>query len=64
MEQHEMVTLIHDGVPAQGGLWADLGAGTGNFTWALAAVLGRAGTIYEIDPRRPRHRRTAGTDRS
>jgi hypothetical protein len=34
MEQHEMVALIRDGVPAQGGVWADLGAGTGNFTWA------------------------------
>jgi ubiquinone/menaquinone biosynthesis C-methylase UbiE len=49
MEQHEMVALIRDGVPAEGGVWADLGAGTGNFTWALAAVLGPAGTVYALD---------------
>ncbi len=49
MEYHEMVALIQDGVPLQDGLWADLGAGTGNFTWALAAVLGPAGTVYALD---------------
>lgn len=49
MEQHEMVALIRDGVPVQGGIWADLGAGTGNFTWALAAVLGSLGTVYALD---------------
>lgn len=44
-----MVALIRGGVPAQGGVWADLGAGTGNFTWALAALLGPAATIHALD---------------
>lgn len=49
VEHHEMVALIRDGVPAAGGVWADLGAGTGNFTWALAELLGPAATIYALD---------------
>ena len=44
-----MVRLIRGGVPAMGGTWADLGAGTGNFTWALAELLGPAATIYALD---------------
>lgn len=44
-----MVTLIRGGVPEPGGVWADLGAGTGNFTWALAELLGPAGAIYALD---------------
>src|SRR5262249_54282541 len=40
MEQSEMVALIRGGVPGPGGIWADLGAGTGNFSWALAELLG------------------------
>jgi ubiquinone/menaquinone biosynthesis C-methylase UbiE len=49
VEQREMVDLIRGGVPATGGTWADLGAGTGNFTWALAELLGPAATIYALD---------------
>jgi len=49
MEQSEMVALIRDGVPAPGGAWADLGAGTGNFSWALAELIGPQGTIYAVD---------------
>jgi ubiquinone/menaquinone biosynthesis C-methylase UbiE len=49
MEQSEMVALIRGGVPRLGGVWADLGAGTGNFSWALAELIGRQGTIYAID---------------
>ncbi len=49
MEHGEMVALIRDGAPEPGGVWADLGAGTGNFTWALAEVLGPAATIYALD---------------
>jgi ubiquinone/menaquinone biosynthesis C-methylase UbiE len=48
MDQAEMVALIRGGVPGPGA-WADLGAGTGNFTWALRALLGPAGTIYAVD---------------
>lgn len=44
-----MVALIRGGVAGAGGTWADLGAGTGNFTWALAELLGPAGTIYALD---------------
>src|SRR5215212_4141255 len=49
MHQSEMVTLIRGGVPGLGGVWADLGAGTGNFSWALAALIGPQATIYAID---------------
>jgi ubiquinone/menaquinone biosynthesis C-methylase UbiE len=44
-----MIALIRDGVPVPGGTWADLGAGTGNFTWALRELLGPQGTIYAVD---------------
>ena len=49
MQQSEMVALIRGGVPGPGGVWADLGAGTGNFSWALAELIGAQGTIYAID---------------
>jgi ubiquinone/menaquinone biosynthesis C-methylase UbiE len=49
MEQSEMVALIRGGVPGPGGTWADLGAGTGNFSWALAELVGPHGTIYAVD---------------
>ena len=49
MELSEMVALIRGGVPREGGIWADLGAGTGNFSWALAERIGPQGTIYAID---------------
>ena len=49
MEQSEMVALIRGGVPQEGGIWADLGAGTGNFSWALAELISPHGTIYAID---------------
>jgi ubiquinone/menaquinone biosynthesis C-methylase UbiE len=49
MEQDEMVALIRGGVEGPSGIWADLGAGTGNFTFALRALLGPRGTIYAVD---------------
>lgn len=49
MDRAEMIALIRDGVPEPGGVWADLGAGTGNFTWALRQLLGAHGTIYALD---------------
>jgi ubiquinone/menaquinone biosynthesis C-methylase UbiE len=49
MEQSEMVALIRGGVSDPGGVWADLGAGTGNFSWALAELIGPQGKIYAID---------------
>jgi ubiquinone/menaquinone biosynthesis C-methylase UbiE len=49
MKQSEMVALIRDGVPEPSGVWADLGAGTGNFSWALAELIGPQATIYAVD---------------
>lgn len=50
MDHSEIVTLLRDAVPAAGGgVWAELGAGTGNFTWALAELLGSAATIWAVD---------------
>lgn len=49
MEDLEAIALVRPAVTKPGGLWADLGAGSGVFTRALAALLGRAGTVYAID---------------
>ena len=49
MDHAEMVALIREGVPGAGGTWADLGAGSGNFTQALAELLGPRGLIYAVD---------------
>ena len=49
MDRAEMIELIRGGVPRAGGVWADLGAGTGNFTWALRELLGAQGVIYAVD---------------
>jgi SAM-dependent methyltransferase len=43
------VSLLRDGIPQPGGLWADFGSGDGAFTLALADLLGRDGTIYAVD---------------
>jgi SAM-dependent methyltransferase len=44
-----MVSLLQGGVLQQGGVWADLGAGSGNFTRALCELLGADGLIYAVD---------------
>jgi ubiquinone/menaquinone biosynthesis C-methylase UbiE len=49
MDHHEMLALIRPAVPDDGGTWADLGAGTGNFTRALGRLLGPHGTIYAVE---------------
>ena len=49
MEQREAIALIGAGIREKGGVWADLGAGAGVFTRALASLLGRAGTVYAVD---------------
>lgn len=49
MNHAEMVALIRDGGVGPGETWADLGAGTGNFTRALGALLGPGGTVYAVD---------------
>jgi ubiquinone/menaquinone biosynthesis C-methylase UbiE len=39
-------------VPEPGGVWADLGSGTGAFTLALAELIGPEGHIYSVDKSR------------
>ena len=41
--------LITPAIPARGGTWADLGAGTGTFTRALVAQLGPEARVYAVD---------------
>jgi ubiquinone/menaquinone biosynthesis C-methylase UbiE len=41
--------LISAGIPGPGGVWADLGSGTGIFTRELAALLDPTATIYSVD---------------
>ncbi|MBL8165524.1 MAG: class I SAM-dependent methyltransferase [Anaerolineae bacterium] len=49
MKHHDHVNLLRGGVNLPGGIWADLGSGTGAFTLALADLLGADGTIYSLD---------------
>ena len=56
MNPSEAVALIRDAVPRPGGTWADLGAGDGAFTRALAELLGPGSRIYAVD----RDRRALG----
>jgi len=48
-ELHDVIELLRDAVRDGTGLWADLGAGTGTFTRALAALLGPGSAIYAVD---------------
>ena len=57
MRLHEATALIRPAVTGPGGVWADLGAGTGTFSRALAALLGPGGTVYAVD----RDRRSLAT---
>ena len=49
MEHQDHVNLLRGGVTAPGGVWADLGAGAGAFTLALADLIGPGGVIYSVD---------------
>lgn len=49
MKHSDHVRLLRKGVAEPGGVWADLGSGTGAFTLALADLLGEAGRIYSVD---------------
>lgn len=48
MDVRDAVDLIAPAVAA-GGSWADLGAGTGTFTAALARLLGPQGQVYAVE---------------
>ena len=58
MDHTDAYTLIRAGVPDEGGVWADLGAGSGVFTRALADLLGPEGRVFAVDrqPIRPAER--------
>ena len=49
MDHADHVRLIQDGVVGAGTRWADLGAGEGAFTLALADLLGPEGSIVSVD---------------
>jgi len=48
VDHADHVRLLRDGV-TRGGTWADLGAGTGAFTLALAELVGPGGEVLAID---------------
>lgn len=50
MNEADAVELIRGAVPADGGAWADLGAGTGTFTRAVARLIGPNGHVRAIEP--------------
>lgn len=62
MEPAEAAELIAAGV-APGGAWADLGAGSGTFTRALATLVGADGTVYAVDRDAAALGWTRGSDR-
>jgi ubiquinone/menaquinone biosynthesis C-methylase UbiE len=50
MDPADLLRLLRDGVdPAGGGAWADLGAGEGAFTAALANLVGSGARITAVD---------------
>jgi ubiquinone/menaquinone biosynthesis C-methylase UbiE len=49
MTRADHVELIRPGLSGVGGTWADLGAGAGVFTRALASVLGETALIFAVD---------------
>jgi ubiquinone/menaquinone biosynthesis C-methylase UbiE len=49
VDRSDLVALLRNGVVTTGGRWADLGAGDGAFTLALADLLGSGGQITALD---------------
>lgn len=49
MNHSDLVGLLEDAITDRGGLWAELGAGEGNFTLALADLLGSDAHITAVD---------------
>jgi ubiquinone/menaquinone biosynthesis C-methylase UbiE len=52
MNHNDHVALLQDGIRGQGGVWADLGSGSGAFTLALAELLGPGAQIYSVDKKK------------
>jgi SAM-dependent methyltransferase len=52
MNHTDHVNLLRDGIAYPGGVWADLGSGTGAFTLALAELLGPGAQIYSVDQKK------------
>ena len=52
MNHSDHVALLRDGITDPGGIWADLGSGSGAFTLALAELLGPTAHIYSIDKKK------------
>jgi ubiquinone/menaquinone biosynthesis C-methylase UbiE len=49
MDHADLIRLLRDGIDSKGGTWADLGAGEGAFTTALADLLGPGAHITAVD---------------
>ena len=49
MDHRDHVGLLRAGVPDRAGTWADIGAGPGAFTLALADLLGPDGRVIAVD---------------
>src|SRR5689334_20911542 len=60
LNHSDLVALLKDGVGERGGRWADLGAGEGNFTRALADLLGPEAQIIAVDKDRGAMRSITG----
>jgi ubiquinone/menaquinone biosynthesis C-methylase UbiE len=54
MDHHDHVQLLQPANIPRGGIWADLGAGSGAFTLALRELVGPGGLIYAVDRNRGR----------
>ncbi len=60
MDHHDHVGLLRAGVVDRGGTWADIGAGDGAFTLALADLVGPDGSIIAVDREAGALQRNAG----
>lgn len=49
MNHNDHVNLLRPATLDKGGSWADLGAGSGAFTFALRELIGPTSTIYAVD---------------
>ena len=49
MNHNDHVNLLRSGIAGLGGVWADLGSGSGAFTLALTDLVGAQAEIYSVD---------------